>query len=222
MLSLPGKWNLPYNNANPTKGIPLMKEETVKERFLSSEEAQKLFAQLHSSENLMLQYIVPMLILTGARKREVLDARWEDFDYERRSWRIHTTKLGKPRHVPISDGLLSLLETVPKFQCAWVFPNPKTLKPFVSIYHSWHRARTEADLQEVRMHDLRHSYASFLVNSGRSLFEVQRLLGHTQVKTTQRYAHLSHDTLLDASNAVNLAVGRLYIPLNTTLSTDQS
>lgn len=222
MLSLPGKWNLPYTNANPTKGIPLMKEETVKERFLSSEEAQKLFAQLHSSENSMLQYIVPMLILTGARKREVLDARWEDFDYERRSWRIHTTKLGKPRHVPISDGLLSLLETVPKFQCAWVFPNPKTLKPFVSIYHSWHRARTEAGLQEVRMHDLRHSYASFLVNSGRSLFEVQRLLGHTQVKTTQRYAHLSHDTLLDASNAVNLAVGRLYIPLNTTLRTDQS
>lgn len=218
MLSLPSKWDLPYASTNPTKGIPLMKEETVKERFLSTEETQKLFAQLHSSENPMLQFIVPMLILTGARKREVLDARWEDFDFDRRTWRIHTTKLGKPRHVPMSDGLLSLLKSVPKFECTWVFPNPKTLKPFVSVYHSWHRARTDAGLQGVRMHDLRHSYASFLVNAGRSLFEVQRLLGHKQVKTTQRYAHLSHDTLLDASNAVNLAVGRLFFPLDTTLS----
>jgi integrase len=203
LFSLPAKWELTYASTNPTKGIPLMKEESVKERFLSTAEAQNLFAQLHSSDNPMLRYIVPMLILTGARKREVLDARWEDFDFERRTWRIHTTKLGKPRHVPMSDGVLSLLATIPKFECTWVFPNPKTLKPYVSIYHSWHRARTNAGLQEVRMHDLRHSYASFLVNAGRSLFEVQRLLGHTQVKTTQRYAHLSYDTLLNATNAVN-------------------
>lgn len=221
MFSLPTKWDLPYAQVNPTKGIPLMKEETIKERFLSAEEAQNLFAQLHRSENTMLQYIVPMLILTGARKREVLDARWEDFDYERRSWRIHTTKLGKPRYVPISDGLMSLLKTVPKYACTWVFPNPKTLKPFVSIYHSWHRARTDAGLEEVRMHDLRHSYASFLVNAGRSLFEVQKLLGHTQVKTTQRYAHLSHETLLDASNAVNVAVGPLFTQTQITSTSTQ-
>ncbi|WP_108257318.1 site-specific integrase [Limnohabitans sp. Hippo4] len=210
MFSLPSKWDLPYAVTNPTKGIPLMKEETIKERFLSSDEAQTLNLQLLSSDNPMLQYIVPMLLLTGARKREVLDARWEDFDFERRTWRIHTTKLGKPRHVPISDGVKEVLKQVPKLNTTWVFPNPKTLKPYVSIWHSWNRARSNADLAEVRMHDLRHSYASFLVNSGRSLFEVQRLLGHTQVKTTQRYAHLSHETLLDASNAVTLAVGPLF------------
>ena len=210
MFSLPSKWDLPYAGVNPTKGIPLMKEKTVKERFLSTEEAQKLNAQLHSSDNPMLKFIVPMLLLTGARKREVLDARWEDFDFERRTWRIHTTKLGKPRHVPISNGVLNLLKQVPNLKTTWIFPNPKTLKPYVSVWHSWNRARNDSGLAEVRMHDLRHSYASFLVNSGRSLFEVQRLLGHTQVKTTQRYAHLSHDTLLDASNAVTIAVGPLF------------
>ena len=65
----------------------------------------------------MLQYIVPMLILTGSRKREVLDARWEDFDFERRHWRIHTTKLGKRRFVPMSDGVVSLLESLSRFDC---------------------------------------------------------------------------------------------------------
>ena len=72
--------------------------------------------------------------------------------------------------------------------------------------------RKAAGLKDVRMHDLRHSFASFLVNSGRTLYEVQQLLGHTQIKTTARYSHLSQDTLLDASNAVTRAVGHLFMP----------
>jgi integrase len=213
LFSLPKKWDMPGVANNPTAGIPLMKEDNVKERYLSTEEAQRLYEVLTRSDNQMLQYIIPMLILTGARKREVLDARWEDFDYERRLWRIHTTKLGKPRFVPMSDGVIKLLAETPRYDCEWAFPNPKTLKPFVSIYNSWNAARCKAGLQDVRVHDLRHSTASFLVNAGRSLYEVQRLLGHTQIKTTQRYAHLSHDTLLDASNAVTRAVGGMFMPI---------
>ena len=156
----------------------------------------------------MLKFIVPMLILTGARKREVLDAKWADFDLERRIWRIPTTKAGKARHVPLSDGALHLLSTMPReAECPWAFANPDTGKPFISIYCSWHSARTQAGLADVRMHDLRHSFASLLINSGRTLYEVQHILGHTQVKTTQRYAHLSQDTLLAATNAATLAVG---------------
>ena len=79
----------------------------------------------------------------------------------------------------MSDGVVSLLESVPRQHCEWVFANPKTLKPYVSIFCSWNTARTKAGLADVRIHDLRHSYASFLVNAGRSLYEVQRLLGHT-------------------------------------------
>ena len=207
------KWETPGIAKNPTAGTPLMKEDNQKERYLSTDEAQRLYTQLQQSDNQMLQYIVPMLILTGARKREVLDARWEDFDFERRHWRIHTTNLGKPRFVPMSDGVVSLLESLPRFDCEWVFANPKTLKPYVSIFCSWNTARTKAGLADVRIHDLRHSYASFLVNAGRSLYEVQRLLGHTQIKTTQRYAHLSHDTLLDATNSVNTTLAGMFVPM---------
>lgn len=157
-----------------------------------------------------LKFIVPMLILTGARKREVLDAKWTDFDLERRIWRIPTTKAGKARHVPLSDGVISRLSTMPR-NFNWAFANPDTGKPYVSIYYAWHTARTKAGLADVRMHDLRHSFASLLINSGRTLYEVQNILGHTQVKTTQRYAHLSQDTLLAAANtataAINLPIG---------------
>ena len=176
--------------------------------YLSEDEARRLYESVCQSQNKMLQCIVPMLILTGARKREVLDARWQDFDFERRLWRIPTTKAGKPRHVPLSDGVLSLLTTMPKnLKSDYVFANPETNKPYVSIFCSWNTARIKAGLSDVRVHDLRHSFASLLINSGRSLYEVQKLLGHTQIKTTQRYAHLAPETLLAASNAATQAVG---------------
>lgn len=213
LFSLPKKWAMVGAPTNPATDIPLMKEDNVKERYLSPVETQRLYEELTRSDNVMLQFIIPMLLLTGARKREVLDARWEDFDFEHLQWRIHTTKLGKPRYVPMSDGVVKLLDSIPRYNCAWVFPNPKTIKPYVSFYYSWDTARQAAGLADVRVHDLRHSTASFLVNAGRSLYEVQRILGHTQSKTTQRYAHLSQGTLLDASNAVCRAIGGVDLPL---------
>jgi len=155
----------------------------------------------------MLQYIVPMLILTGARKNEVIKAKWEDFNFEQKVWRIPMSKSGKARYVPLSDGVEQLLSNVPVFDgCDLVFPNPKTLKPYVSFYYAWDTARKSVGLGDVRVHDLRHSFASFLVNAGRSLYEVQKILGHTQIKTTQRYAHLSQESLLSAANAVSNSV----------------
>jgi integrase len=208
IFNLALRWEVPGVKTNPTKNVPLMPENNKKERYLSEEEARRLYEAVCKSENTMLQYIVPMLILTGARKREVLDAKWEDFDFERRLWRIPTTKLGKPRHVPLSDGVMSLLTTMPKnLKSDYVFANPRTHKPFVSIFCAWDTARMRAGLSDVRVHDLRHSFASPLINSGRSLYEVQKLLGHTQIRTTARYAHLSGETLLAASNAATLAVG---------------
>ena len=148
-----------------------------------------------------------MLILTGARKQEVLKARWQDFDLKNRSWRIPMTKSGRSLTLPISDAVIDLLNAVPRYQGVdHVFVNAKTLKPYVSIYASWNTARELAGLKDVRMHDLRHSFASFLVNNGRSLYEVQKLLGHSQITTTQCYAHLSHDTLRDAANIATSVV----------------
>jgi len=207
IFNLALRWETAGLSKNPTSDIPLLEENNKKERFLTGAEANALIGALKESDNVMLQYIVPMLIMTGARKREVLDAKWEDFNIEQRIWRIPLAKSGKARHVPISDGVLSLLDSVPHVEdCAYVFANPKTRKPFVSVYCSWHTARKSVNLADVRMHDLRHSFASFLVNSGRSLYEVQRILGHTQIKTTQRYAHLSQDSLLSAANEISKAV----------------
>ncbi|MBU3587821.1 tyrosine-type recombinase/integrase [Polynucleobacter sp. 31A-FELB] len=205
------RWEVPGIQKNPTKDVPLFDDQEGKrDRFLTQEETQRLFEAVTKSDNPLLQYIIPMLILTGARKREVLDARWEDFDIDKRQWRIPVTKAGRPRYVPLSNGVLTLLANIPhKETVPWVFANPKTDKPYVSIYGSWNSARTSVGLRDVCIHSLRHSMASNLVNSGRSLYEVQRILGHTQIKTTQRYAHLSQDTLLDAVNAASEMAGSM-------------
>jgi integrase len=197
----------------PHRRCAAFEENNQKGRYLTKDEVRRLYAATVASENEMLQYIVPMLILTGARKREVLDATWVDFDCARRLWRIPTCKAGKARHVPLSEGMLALLASIPRFPgCPFVVPNPKTLRPYVSIFASWRTARNAAGIPDVRVHDLRHSYASFLINAGRSLYEVQKLLGHTQVRTTQRYAHLSQATLLDAANSAVQAVGVAFAP----------
>ena len=134
-------------------------------------------------------------------------------DLARRLWRIPISKTGKARHVPRSDGVIQLLHTVPRFPgCPFVVPNPKTLRPYVSIFCAWNKSRTAAGLPEVRIHDLRHSFASFLINAGRSLYEVQKILGHIHIRTTQRYAHLSQDTLLAATNAAVDAAGIEFLP----------
>jgi len=204
------RWEIPGIKANPSKDVALFDDfEGKHDRFLNQEETHKLFDSVKRSSNRMLQYIIPMLILTGARKREVLDAKWEDFDIDRRQWRIPICKTGRPRYVPLSNGVIGLLKSVPqRGNSPYVFANPETGKPYVSFFNSWDTARKKAGLGDVRIHDLRHSFASFLVNGGRSLYEVQAILGHSQIKTTQRYAHLSQDTLIAAADAAFNLIGK--------------
>ncbi len=215
IYNLAMRWEIPGVTVNPTRDVALFENPNKMERYLSQTEAQRLYEAVCESGNTMLRFIIPMLILTGARKREVLDAQWQDFDLLLRQWRIPVTKAGKPRYVPLSDGVLQLLASVPHDDdCPWVFPNPKTRCPYVSFFCSWDTARRKAGLADVRIHDLRHSFASFLVNAGRSLYEVQKILGHTQVKTTQRYAHLAQETLIDACNSVVNSLGDAFGPMS--------
>ena len=208
IFNLALKWEVPGVKGNPAKGIPLFEENNKRERYLTTQETAQLYQALLESPNKQLRYIIPMLSLTGARKRELLDAQWQDFDLSRRDWRIPKTKSGRARHVPLSKGAVDLIASVPRFEgCPYFLPNPQTYLPFVSIYHAWNTARTSVGLADVRIHDLRHSFASFLINAGRSIYEVQKILGHTQISTTQRYSHLSQETLIDAADAVTLTVG---------------
>ena len=207
VFNLAIRWRVAGVVSNPTAAHKLKRLTNHRERFLSAAETQRLIAAVNASLNPMLRYIIPFLLLTGARKREVLDAQWRDVDKERSFWRIPITKSGRERHVPLSAAALALLDSLPRRRhCHWIFANPKTLKPYVSIFSSWNTARTAAGLSNLRVHDLRHSFASFLVNAGCSLYEVQKILGHSSAAMTQRYSHLSQDSLLRAASQASAFV----------------
>ncbi|TSE29872.1 site-specific integrase [Tepidimonas charontis] len=207
------RWEVLPKDANPCVGVELFEDHGARERYLSAEEAQRLLAVIEKNRNTQVGQIIQLLLYTGARKRELLDARWEEIDFERRILTIPASrsKSKKTHVVPLSDAALAILRQIRAARqedCPWVFVNPATGKPPVSIFYAWDSIRKQAGLPEVRLHDLRHSFASFLINAGRSLFEVQKLLGHYDPKVTMRYAHLSPQAMLEAVNVVGRAVQR--------------
>ena len=201
------RWDILPADGNPCAGVEPLDDNGARERYLSQTEVQKLFNELDANPNVQVGQVIRLLLYTGARKREILDARWEYIDFVRSLLTVPLSKSGKPRHIPLSDAAVTLLKKLPRRDdIPWVFFNPKTNKPPVSIFYAWSTIRKKVGLQDVRLHDLRHSFASFLVNSGRSLYEVQRLLGHHDPKVTMRYAHLSPAGLLDAVNIVGAVI----------------
>lgn len=201
-FELGSQWGILGCEKNPTRGVPRKPLNNARERFLTAEEASRLRSAVAESQNPQLKHIVGLLLLTGARVRELLDARWEHVDVDRRTWLILTSKTGKSRHVPLSAAAVTIVKALPRFPgCPWLVPNPDTQKPFVSIKHGWERATRVAKLKGLRLHDLRHSAASFMVNSGVDLFAVGKVLGHASYQSTQRYSHLANDTLLKAVEA---------------------
>jgi integrase len=201
------EWGVTPIRRNPVGKGCLLNTENQRQRLLNPEEAKRLLEAVDTSRNRDLGAIVRLLLLTGARKRELLDARWDAIDWAQQLWRIPKTKSGKVRYVPLSEAALELLR--PRRQhCSeeLIFTNPRTGRAFPSLYSEWHQARLQAGLHDLRLHDLRHSFASFLINGGRTLYEVQQLLGHSNGAMTQRYAHLSHDTLREATTAASAAL----------------
>jgi integrase len=196
------RWDMEGVIKNPVKGIPRKPINNARERYLSPAEAKRLMAAVENSSNPQLKYIVGLLLLTGARVSELLHAEWRHIDLDKKQWLIPTSKTGKARHVPLSAQAIKLLSSVPRFdRCPYVLPNPATMAPYVSIKRVWQTARDDAFLNDLRIHDLRHSAASFMINAGIDLFAVGRVLGHADHKSTMRYSHLANDTLLAAVEA---------------------
>ncbi len=211
MMRMAKRWGLPGADRNPLEGVKQKDPANRKERYLNAAETARLKQAVDDSPNPMLKYIVALLLLTGCRKRELLDAKWEEVNIDRKVWRIPTSKTGQPRHVPLSDDAIAVLSQIPRIaDCGYLVPNPKTRLPFQSIFHSWDTARRAASLADVRIHDLRHSAASNLVNSGQSLYVVAKVLGHSQTRTTERYAHLDAAVLLNAVNAASQVTGTTW------------
>ncbi len=213
MYNVAKKRGVPGSDVNPAAGAKQFLVEG-RERFLTQEEIQRLRVAVEKSINKQLKYIVALLLMLGCRKLELLNAKWEHFDLDRRTWKIPLSKSGKMRHVPLSNEAVELLKGLPRWKgCHYVLPNPKTLKPYTDFHEPWHTACRRAGLKDVRIHDLRHTFASNLVNAGHSLFVVSRALGHANIVQTARYSHLADDTLLAAADAAANAMGNTWSDL---------
>ena len=201
-FELARQWKLPGAEVNPIRDVPRRRFSNARERYLSAKEVERLVMALDNSRNRQLKNIVLLLLLTGARKTELLTAEWRHVDLERRAWFIPTTKTGKPRYVPLSQAAVDVIAALPRWDnCPWLLPNPATRKPFTDIKRPWENVRAAAGLGDVRIHDLRHSAASFMINAGVDLFAVGKILGHADHQSTMRYSHLANDTLMKAVEA---------------------
>lgn len=203
IFNLARKWRIAGVVENATAGIALA-PEVNRERFLSIEEAQRLIASIEQDENEIAKKAIMLLLLTGARRNEVTHAKWEHVDWDKRTLLVPLSKSGKPRSIALNAAAIALLRSVRTTDRGpYIFPAPTTDRPSPSLYFPWQRIRVRAGMPDLRLHDLRHSFASFLVNSGVSLYVVQGLLGHAHTRYTQRYAHLTPDTLLDAAETMS-------------------
>jgi integrase len=193
------RWGVPGTTVNPIRAVDRPRYDNARHRYLTADEAQRLRGACEASTNPQLGHIVGLLLLTGARKSELLQAKWADVDLTRRLWFIPHTKNGKSRHVPLSRPAVTILEQLPRLRdCPFLLPNLETGQPFVSIKRAWQTARDLAGLRGLNLHDLRHSAASNFVNAGADLYAVGRILGHKSIQSSQRYAHLSNETLFKA------------------------
>lgn len=159
-----------------------------------------MIAAADASRNKQLGAIVRLLLLTGMRVSELLSSRWEHVDLERRTLYVPTSKTGRSRFVPLAQAAVDVIGGLPRGE--FLFPNPRDpSRHLTTIKHGWQAARSAAGLPDFRIHDARHSAASFMVNSGVDLFAVGKVLGHANVASSARYSHLANDTLLAAVEA---------------------
>jgi integrase len=185
---------------NPAKGIARNPEER-RARYLSQAEIAKLTAALAKAEDRELANAVRLLLLTGARRAEVLNATWSQFDVKEGVWTKPSahTKQRKEHRVPLSAPAQQLLEEMSRSAAGERLFRDGAID---DLQDFWTEIRAAAELADVRIHDLRHSYASILASAGLSLPIIGQLLGHTQAATTHRYAHLFDEPLREATERV--------------------
>jgi integrase len=207
---------------NPAAGVQRFQEQK-RERWLSEDELQRLAFALQEypdrcaseakvserqrkflrTEALCAMNAIRLTMVTGCRKGEALTSKWSDFDLDlaRRTWTkpSHHTKQKRTEYVPLSDQALTLLDGLPR-KGEYVFPGRTKDEHLADVKGPWAKVCEMSKLTDVRIHDLRHSFASHLVSSGVSLPIVGKLLGHTQPQTTARYAHLADNPLREAAN----------------------
>ena len=207
-LNLAVTWDL--LEKNPIAGIKLFGEDNRVENVMTQEQLQTLMATLDKVDDRrkVASQVIKYLLFTGARVNEALNARWVDIDRKNRTWTVLATnsKSKQRRSIPLNDAAMAVLDKLKsKGKSEWLFTSSRGdgNQRMTTINKVWQQIRQDAGLPWLRQHDLRHNFASMLVNSGRTLYEVQQILGHSDSKVTERYAHLSTETLQEAANSAS-------------------
>ena len=211
MFNLAEAWGLRKDGANPCRFVEKYKEHK-RERFLTEEEFRRLGQVLsevetEGSETLSAVTAIRLLMLTGCRLGEVQTLRWENVDLKAGELRLPDSKTGA-RMAPLSRAAAGVLAALPHNpDNPWVIAGRKPGSHLTDLQHPWRRIRARAGLSDVRIHDLRHSFASRALALGESLPMIGKLLGHTQVQTTARYAHLARDSVKASASKIADSIG---------------
>ena len=215
LFKLAETWELVPPGRNPCRHIRKYREKS-RERFLKPEEFRRVgdaLRKLEASGSVQPSAIAALrlLMLTGCRMSEILCLRWDDIDRTARLLRLRDGKTG-PRMVALTGPVLRVLDGIERVEdVPWVIRN-KSKGRLTSLFSHWQRVRKEAGLDDVRVHDLRHSYASRALALGESLTVIGRLLGHNKVETTAKYAHLVHDVEKAAAARTGDSIGAQLMP----------
>ncbi len=206
MFSLAETWKIRPQHTNPVKGIQKYKEES-RERFLTQEEIKRLNdvldkAEHEGRESLYFLNLIRLLMLTGARLSEIQTAKWAWVDFSNGILNLPDSKTGK-RTIYLSPSALDILVKTPKIEGnPYIIAGAKDSAPLNNATKPWYRIRKEAGLEDVRIHDLRHTFASLLIGQGFSLQMVAKLLGHGDTRMSERYAHLTKNSVQDAASSI--------------------
>ena len=206
MMNRAEEWGLRERGTNPCLGIAKNPRNNLA-RFLDADELSRLGRALDASEARWPEAVaaIRLLALTGCRRSEVLDLRWRDIGAD--AINLADSKTG-PRAVPLGESARALIEALPgsRDPDAFLFPRHAEGKGIWILTTCWRTACADAELGRLRLHDLRHSFASRALALGESLPMIGRMLGHSEVKTTARYAHLARDSVHEAGERVAVRI----------------
>ncbi len=204
-LNLAVLWG--FLETTPVRGVRMHQEDNIRKRYLSSDELVRLIRAAQQEPNRSAGNAITLLLYTGVRKQEALDAQWSHIDLTKNLWLLPHTKSGKSRHAILNQAAVDLLtEMKAQAHSNYLFTGRDKAKPLNNPFKAFRRMLKVAGINNFRIHDLRHAYASLAISNGASLYEVQHLLGHASSQTTMRYAHLADEKLRQASANVATAI----------------
>jgi len=207
MMNLAETWGIRDKHSNPCEDVERYPERR-RERFLSPTELHRLgqaltAAELNETETKYAIAAFRILLLTGCRLSEIQRLEWSYVDLQQKELRLPDSKTGA-KTVHLGDAAVALLEALPRVNDnRFVIVGKKDKKHLTDLQHPWRRIRKAAGLDDVHIHDLRHTFASGGLLVGEGLAMIGNLLGHTQVQTTARYAHLAADPVKQAATKIS-------------------